>query len=153
MGIYLANGTRVTKSGLSTSTESDPLKVIGTDLYKRERFTDNDNSVNGKKLTLLCKAGSVLRQSQIDLLFPAATATAISPSTVGTDGGDEVTITGTNFDGVTSVTFSGTAGTDLVIDSPTQLRVKVPAKTAGAKDVVIVDDSGSITKTGFVTYA
>ncbi|MER6616265.1 IPT/TIG domain-containing protein [Streptomyces xantholiticus] len=84
---------------------------------------------------------------------PAPTITTVNPATGPAAGGTSVTITGTNLDGVTEVTFGGTAGTGLVIDSPTELSVTTPAGTAGAKDVVVTSAGGSATKTGGFTYS
>ena len=104
MGLFLANGTRVTKTTVTRDTEDDPLQVIGTDLYLREPYNDNDPQTNpaGDKYTLFCRAGAVMRKSAIDNLFPAPTVAAITPATgPATTAGTVVTITGQNLDGVT----------------------------------------------------
>jgi hypothetical protein len=51
------------------------------------------------------------------------TITSFSPT--GATGGDTVTITGTNFYGVSSVTFGGTAATSVTVVSPTQIQAVV----------------------------
>lgn len=69
--------------------------------------------------------------------------------------GRKVAITGTNLEGVTGVTFGGTAGTSLDVSRAGDgvITVVAPAKAAGTYDVVVTDDIGSTTKTGGVLYA
>lgn len=94
----------------------------------------------------------VLDEADALLAADAPTASDISPATGTTLGGDTVTITGTKLLSVTGVTFGGTAATSVVASSDTTLTCVTPAKTAGAKDVVITTQGGSVTKTGFFTY-
>jgi len=68
------------------------------------------------------------------------TFTSFSPSFAGT--GDIVTLRGTNFTGVTSVTFGGTAASSFTIVNATTIRAVVAAGTTG---------SVSVLKTGFTT--
>ncbi len=84
---------------------------------------------------------------------PAPTITTVTPSTGPIAGGTVVTITGTNLDGATAVTFGGAAGTALSVESDTELTVTTPAGTSGAKDVVVTTGGGSATETGGFTYA
>jgi hypothetical protein len=154
MGLYTANGTRVTKAAFPSTSVTDPEKVITQDLYSTRPYTtDGDQQPEGSIKTVAFKAGAVLRQSEIDKLFPAATIATVSPATGGVAGGTVVTITGTNLDGVSAVNFGATPGTALTILSAKKLTVTAPASAAGAKDVVLVDDAGNVTKTGGYTYA
>lgn len=153
MGLFLANGTRVTKSSVSKTTDPDPLVTINTDLYQREKFNDSDPAPNGGKLTLFCRAGKQLRQSQLDLLFPAPTVDSITPKNGLAAGGTVLTIKGRDLDGVTGVTVGGNAGTSLVHVSPTELKVTTAAHAAGATNVVVTNADGSTTKTGAFTFA
>ncbi|WP_086685970.1 IPT/TIG domain-containing protein [Streptomyces pseudogriseolus] len=84
---------------------------------------------------------------------PAPTITAVSPSTGPAAGGTQVTITGTDLSGATSVTFGDTAGTELTVESSTELTVTSPASTAGTKDVVVTTPGGTATKVGGFTYS
>jgi hypothetical protein len=71
---------------------------------------------------------------------PVPTVTALSPTTgpVGT----VVTITGTNFVGVTGVTFGGVSAT-FSVGSPTQITATVPAGTpVGVVDVRVTNAAG-----------
>jgi Concanavalin A-like lectin/glucanases superfamily/IPT/TIG domain len=83
---------------------------------------------------------------------PPPTVTSISPTAGSTAGGTSVTITGTNFTGATGVTIGGAAATSVVVVSATSITAITPARTAGAKDVVVTTPSGSGTGTGLFTY-
>lgn len=156
MGIFKADGSRVTKAAFPTTAvaAADVPKILTEDLYATRRFDAvNDGKVDGSIKTILAKAGAVMTQGEIDALFPAATVDSVTPATGGVAGGTVVTVKGTNLDGVTSVTFGGTAGTVLTLVSPTELKVTTPAKTAGAVPVAVVDDSGNASKANAYTYA
>ncbi len=79
--------------------------------------------------------------------------TSISPSSGQQAGGTPVTITGTNFTNVQTVTVGGAAlGSRTVVNS-TQITGATPASsTAGAKDVVVTSSAGSATCAGCFTY-
>jgi hypothetical protein len=156
MGLFLANGTRRAKSAIVTDTPSitDPEVLINEDLYETYPYGKLDPKPEGSILTLKYRAGTVVRQSEIDALYPAATVTTKSPTANLTASATAtVTFTGTNLDGVSGITVGGTAATSIVVDSATQLHCTVPAKTAGTYDVVFTDDANTVTKTGFLTYA
>lgn len=77
---------------------------------------------------------------QFNFLSQQHTFTSFSPSFAGT--GDVVTLRGTNFTGVTNVTFGGTAATSFTIVNSTTIRAVVGAGTTG---------SVAVLKTGFTT--
>lgn len=157
MGLYDATtGTRLTKSGFPKTpyTDPDPKFVVTAGVTRREPFPGaEDGTVEGSKKTQAFGVGDIISQSQLDALFPAATIDTITPATGTTVGGTVVTIKGDNLDGVTSVTFGGTAGTSLTQVDADTIRVTTPAKTAGAYNVAVVDDSGTTTKTNGYTYS
>lgn len=160
MGLYNTAGARLTKAAFPATDAPDPLKRVTADVYSTRhhdegtRPSDTRDSVpEGAIKTLLYKAGTVLRQSQIDALFPPATVAAVSPATGPAAGGTVVTITGTNLDGVASVKFGSTAGTDLKVLSAGRIQVTAPAGTAGAVSVVVGDEAGNVTKSNAYTYA
>jgi hypothetical protein len=68
-----------------------------------------------------------------DFTVIAITSFAPNNGPVGT----EVTLTGANFTGATSVTFNGTAASSFIIDSDTQIRAIVPAGATSGKILVI----------------
>jgi hypothetical protein len=67
----------------------------------------------------------------------APVITGITPPEGPDDGGTLVTITGTGFTGVTSVTFDGIPGTSLIVISDTELTVVTPPHVAEVVDVVV----------------
>lgn len=154
MGMFKADGTRRTKTSIATSAivVSDPLVTLTEDIFETVKHGPADVAPDGSIKKLWRAAGTVLRQSEIDAKFPTATATAIAPATGLAAGSTVVTITGTDLDGTTGVTFGGTAATAVTVLSPTQVRCTTPAHAAGAVTVVITDDGGAVTKTGFYTY-
>ena len=83
----------------------------------------------------------------------APTVDAITPDSGSTAGGDDVTITGTNLDKVTSVAFGVTAGTGFSVDSPTQVTVTTPPAAAGPVDVSLTYPGGSVLVADGFTYA
>ncbi len=78
--------------------------------------------------------------------------TLVNPNTGSDAGGDTVTLTGSGFLGVTSVTFDGTPATNLNIVDDTTLTVTTPAHAAGSVDVVVTNPAGSATVIGGYTY-
>jgi Domain of unknown function (DUF1929)/Carboxypeptidase regulatory-like domain/Glyoxal oxidase N-terminus/IPT/TIG domain len=71
-----------------------------------------------------------------------ATLTAIAPTKGIT--GEEVTITGSGFTGVTSVAFGGVPAVTFIVDSETQIRALVPAGAVNGQ-ITITTNRGSVT--------
>jgi IPT/TIG domain len=70
------------------------------------------------------------------------TITAVSPSAGSQGGGTSVTITGTNFTGVTALTFGNTAATSFTVNSNTQITAVDPAETPGTVDITVTAPLG-----------
>ena len=73
---------------------------------------------------------------------PAPTVSSVSPNSGSTNGGTAVTITGTNFAAGASVTFGGTAATNVSVASSTSITATTPAHAAGAVNVVVTNSGG-----------
>ena len=71
------------------------------------------------------------------------TVTAVSPTLAPTKGGGTVTLTGTAYDRVSSVTFGGVPATVVTRLSATQLRVTLPAHAEGDVDVRVTTPGGT----------
>jgi hypothetical protein len=69
--------------------------------------------------------------------------TNVQPANGSVNGGETITVTGTNFTGATGVMFGTVAGTNVVIASDTSLTVAAPAQPSGAVDVTVVDAAGT----------
>jgi len=78
--------------------------------------------------------------------------TSISQLTGSTEGGTNVTITGTNFTGATSVTFDGIAATSLSIVNSTTITCITPAHIIGAVGIIVTTAGGSSGEFSSFTY-
>jgi hypothetical protein len=76
----------------------------------------------------------------------------VSPSTGPQAGGTTVTITGANFNGVTTVKFGGTSAS-FSINNPQQITATAPAYSfTGLVDVTVISTFGTATSHGAFTY-
>ncbi|NBT31268.1 MAG: phospholipase, partial [Rhodobacteraceae bacterium] len=83
-----------------------------------------------------------------DFTYVAAPAIAsVSPLSGPTAGGTSVVITGTDFTGVTAVSFGGTAASSYTVDSATQITATSPAGAAGQVDIAVTAIGGSSANT------
>lgn len=83
---------------------------------------------------------------------PTVTAGGVSPNSGPATGGTVVTITGTNFNGVTTgVTFGGISAS-FTVSSLTSIIATTPAHTAGAVDVAVTTGTGTATAPAAFTY-
>ncbi len=141
-----ASGTRLKASTFPVTNELDPHVVITEPVYEVGPYPGEfpDQTV-GSQRRLAYKPGDVLRQSQVAMLFETPVIGAVSPNTGAAAGGTSVVSTGEHLDGVTSVTFGGTPGTNLVILSPTQIRVDTPAHSSGSVTVTVTGDQATPT--------
>lgn len=73
----------------------------------------------------------------------APTVTALSPTHGSTAGGTTVTVTGTNFTGVTAVKFGALYGTNVKVASSTKLTVVSPEHGAGPSNVRVTAAGGT----------
>jgi sugar lactone lactonase YvrE len=73
----------------------------------------------------------------------APAVTSISPTSGTTAGGTTVTVNGTNLTGATTVSFGGTAGTNINAVNSNQLTVTSPAHAAGLVDVTVTTSGGT----------
>jgi len=83
---------------------------------------------------------------------PAPTVSSVSPSSGNIAGGTSVVITGNYFAGATSVKFGGTAATNVVVNSNTQIHATAPAHAAGAVSVTVTTSSGTNAANSLYTY-
>lgn len=153
MAIRDSSGTVLTKSALEALATENPAAettyTMDETVYRDQPFPgEKDYANGGKARTVQFVAGQVVSQSQIDALYAAATATGISPASGAAAGNTVVTITGTHLDGVTDVKVGGVSLTNLEIVSPTKIKGKTGAHSAGAVAVAITDDSGTVNMTG-----
>ncbi|WP_170124265.1 Ig-like domain-containing protein [Breznakibacter xylanolyticus] len=77
--------------------------------------------------------------------FAAPSVSGISPTSGPAGGGTSVTITGTDFTGVTAVQFGSTAATGFTVNSTTQITATAPAGSAGNVNVTVTTAGGTST--------
>src|SRR5499433_3669799 len=90
-------------------------------------------------VVLLCAVGL---EGEAQAQFGPPTVTNVNPNTGPTSGGTSVTITGTNFSGVTAVRFGSNAAGSFTVDSATQITATSPAGV-GTVDVTVTTASGT----------
>jgi hypothetical protein len=78
---------------------------------------------------------------------PAPKVTAVSPTSGTHLGGTRITVTGTNFVKVSSITVGGVKATAVSCGSSTSCSATTPAGTAGVRDVRVVTATGTSTVT------
>lgn len=83
---------------------------------------------------------------------PPPTVTSIAPASGPSGGGTPVTITGSNFTGVASVTIGGAAATGIDVLNATTITATTPPGVAGAQSVVVTTPGGPGTGTTKFTY-
>lgn len=153
MAFLNSAGGNLTKTALLALMETITTETLYSpteDIY--QSFTqDGGGFEKGRRLFL--DSSSKITASEVDALFVAATIATVAPATGLAAGGTPVVITGTNFSGAVGVTFGGTAATAFKVVSNTKITCTTPAKTAGAYNVVVTDDSGAVTKTNGFTYS
>lgn len=81
------------------------------------------------------------------------TLTRVEPNSDMVSGGANVQIIGENFQDGATVTIGGTAASNVIFVSPTEMRADVPAGEAGSVDIVVTNPDGkSDTLAGGFTY-
>lgn len=147
------------------------VTITGTDLSGVNAVTfggtaaTNVSVVNDTTITCDTPAGSagmvdvvVSDGTNMDTLMngytfvvPTPDITSIAPMSGTESGGTAVTITGTELSGVTSVTFDGTAATDISVVDDTTITCTTPAGS-GTVDVAVSDGTNGDTLAGGYMY-
>jgi len=141
-GTNLTNATSVTFDGIAATTFVVDLATQITAMTPAHAA--------GIVNVIVTTAGGSANTNYTYIAGP--TIGTISPNAGPLGGGQNVTITGTDLTGTTSVTFDAIAATSFIVDSATQITATTPAHAAGVVDVVITTAGGSATSTGGYTY-
>jgi IPT/TIG domain/PASTA domain len=78
---------------------------------------------------------------------PTPTITAIGPASGSVKGGTSVTITGTDLEGASAVSFGTVPATSFAVNSDSQITAITPASAAGAVNVAVTTIAGTATST------
>ena len=104
----------------------------------------------GAKNVVVTTVGGLATKAGAFTYVPVPTIASVSPSAGPLVGGTTITIAGANLAGA-AVKVDGKAATS-VVATASSISAKVPAGTAGAKNVVVSTVGGSVTKAGAFTY-
>jgi len=156
-------GTAKTKTqvlALMTETTPDTAKTYTFDgsgagdgnLYQHSTLPGHSTVGGDKQLAFV--SGQTVTLQEINQMFPALVVDSVSDDSVAAAGGTTVHFFGDNMTGITAIAYEGpTAFTSVTVISLNEVSAVTPAKTAGTYDVIFTDDSGSLTKTDFMTTA
>jgi IPT/TIG domain-containing protein/putative Ig domain-containing protein len=95
-------------------------------------------------------AASLVETILVNTGVPAVTA--VSPASGPADGGTQVTISGANLSGITSVKFGTVAATSFHVVSSTQVLAESPTEAAGAHNVIVSGPGGTSPTSGSTVY-
>jgi hypothetical protein len=100
-------------------------------------------------VTLVSNTGQTSKTNKKSVFrYLAPTITSISPATGSTSGGTKVTITGTNFQGATAVSFGSNTSPSIKVKSATQIVAYTPAASSKGKvDVTVTAPGGTSSQT------
>ncbi|OZD48575.1 hypothetical protein CH252_18765 [Rhodococcus sp. 06-1477-1B] len=122
-------------------------RVAEVSVTKAKVDKSERGKVNGLELTFTLKRSTLLNNEHLGewLVPPISTVapviTAATPS--GQAAGQTVTLTGTGFSGVTSVTFGGVESPLFTVQSSTQIKAALPAGSAGSAPIVATGPAGA----------
>jgi hypothetical protein len=96
-------------------------------------------------VTVTTSAGcSDAKSANVNVTAGSVTVTSVSPVAGTIAGGSSITINGTGFAAGATVTFGGSAATNIVVVSAIQITARTPVHTAGAVNVTVTNtDSGT----------
>lgn len=154
------DGRPVGASNLGAQADTvanDPTRAANREAPYFPRTPDRHTTI-ANDATHLTQASLAAPNFDVDIAGTDTEAPSQVAIVEGADlplGGGRVVISGNNLEGVTGVTFGGTAGTALDVTDAGDgvITVTAPAKTAGSYNVVVTDAVGSATITSGVTYA
>jgi subtilase family serine protease len=143
-----SGGTKVTIHGSNFASVKSVTfgGVVGTKLVvtsATELTVTTPKGTNGKTVSVVVTAAGGTSKAASYLYANTPHVTSLSPTSGPPKGGTKVTIHGTSFIGVKSVTFAGKAGITLKVTSATELTITTPKGTKGKVKVVITAAGGT----------
>lgn len=129
----------------TTNQSAQSVTVSGEMVFNNKQLSDL-GTVADIDYALVGSADKVLIR-----FVQTPTVTSVSPSAGPVAGGTQVTITGTNFTGATSVSFGGAPATNVTVVNDTTITATTPAAPLAGNYSVAVTSSG-VTGTGANAY-
>jgi hypothetical protein len=151
----LAGGTSVTITGTNLDTTTGVTvggkpATLGTKTATSVVITTPAGTAAGSAPVVVTNPDGTA-SSTFTYTQPVPTITSLSPATGSTFGGETVTINGTNFVSGSTVSFGGTAGTNVVVTA-TKITATAPAHAAGKVDVSVTGASLTTANTAADDY-
>ena len=135
-GTAVAAAVNVTGSGALTATA--PARSAGS----VDVVVSNPDGQTARMTGVFTYVGSAPPPPPPPSAPAAPTVTAVSPASATTAGGAAVTVTGSGFAAGATVSFDGTAGSNVVVQSATSITTTTPAHAAGSVAVVVTNTDG-----------
>lgn len=140
-GTNLGGATGVTFDGLAAT-------VVTVNSSTQVSATSPAHAAGAANVIVTSALGVSTNTSADDFTYTnVPVVTGVAPGTGPIGGATVVVLTGTGFTGATSVTFGGTAGTGLVVNSNTTITVVSPAHAAGTVDILVTTPLGTSANT------
>ncbi|MFO0599593.1 MAG: IPT/TIG domain-containing protein [Myxococcaceae bacterium] len=154
----IAGGTAVTLTGSGFLAGAQVL--FGTDAATNVTVTNATtltatspaHAVGVVSLTVRNSDGQFAELPRAFRFVQPPAVSSLTPDTGDVAGGTLVHLTGNGFNAGSSVTFGGSAATQVSFVSPTELVATTPVHAPGAVDVVVTVDGASATLAGAFTY-
>ncbi len=126
---------------------------LGLDLYAYALALQSDGGIIvGGNFTRV-DSGLSGRIARLDGSGPAPTISAVSPPSGSTAGGTQITVTGTNLTGTTSVTVGGTPCRGPVVNEGAEITCTTGPGPTGPADVAVVTPGGQVVVAAGFTYS
>jgi hypothetical protein len=147
-------GTEVTIT--VTGTEPNEVTAVHFGMSSASFFANNEGSITAFSppgvgvvdITVTAFGGTSLTSFADQFRYvPPPTVTSVSPATGSSSGGTSVTITGTNLDEPSAVSFGAADASSVLVNSENSITATAPAGTPGATVDVTVTTLGGTTAT------
>ncbi|WP_216361192.1 putative Ig domain-containing protein [Caulobacter mirabilis] len=145
-GTSFTGATAVTFGGVSAQsfTVDGPTQITAT--------SPAGTGTVDVRVTTAAGTSAVVAADQFTYSAAPPTVTGLSPTNGPTGGGNTVVITGTNFTGVSAVTFGAAPAMGFTFISATQINATAPANSAGTYDVTVTTPGGTSATTAADQY-
>jgi len=145
IGTYFTDATAVTIGDVAVAefTVVNSTAIVAT---------TSANVVGSASVLVTTPSGTNEANSLFEYVETTPTAVSVSPSSGSISGGTSITITGTYFVDVISVTIGGIAATEFTVVNSTTITATTDANVAGPASVLITTPSGTNETNSFFEY-